>query len=272
MTTDDTALAARLTISEIVRVYRNAEAQIRGAFAQLADVEETLTRTFATSDTRSISIQGSRGSLSFGDPERELVRVRHEIWSALVDRLEIRRMMSVARWTELQRQIERHELPDISEENVAALVEGFRAHLPEMLTEAVAEVFEWLRPHATRYKRNSQLEVPRRIALTGIVENWSFGHGSPFRVRHHREPQLTALEQVFSALDGRGQITKTHYSAISNAIKAPEFRGHAKTEYFEFRVYKNGALHLTFLREDLLARFNQIAGGARLRPATTEAA
>lgn len=269
--TTDTALAARLTISEVVRVYQHAEAKIRGAFAQLADVEETLTRTFAAKEGRTISIQGSRGSLSFGDPERELVRVRHEIWSALVDRLEVRRMMSVARWTELQRQIERHELPDITEENVTALVDGLRSALPEMLNEKVAEVFEWLRPHATRYKRNSQLEVPRRIALTGIVENWSFGYGSPFRVRYHREQQLSALEGVFCALDGRSQITATHYSAISNAIKAPEFRGHGATEYFEFRVYKNGSLHLTFTRAELLARFNAMAGGLRLRPATEAA-
>lgn len=271
MIAEDSRLASRLTIAEVVRVYQDAEARIRGAFAQLADVEETLTRTFATSDTRSISIQGSRGSLSFGDPERELVRVRHEIWSALVDRLEIRRMMSVARWNELQKQIERHELPDITEENVAALVEGFRAALPEMLTEAVAEVFEWLRPHATRYKRNSQLEVPRRLALTGIVENWAFGQGSPFRVRYHREPLMSALEGVFSALDGRGQITKAHYSAISNVIRADGFKGHGKTDYFEFRAYKNGSLHVTVLREDLLARFNQIAGGLRLRPASEAA-
>lgn len=267
MIDEPAALANRLTIGEIVRVYQDAEARIRGAFAQLADVEETLTRTFAVSDTRSISIQGSRGSLSFGDPERELVRVRHEIWSAIVDRLEIRRMMSVARWTELQKQIERHELPEITEENVTALVDGFRAALPEMLTEAIAEVFDWLRPHATRYKRNSELEVPRRIALTGIVENWSFGQGSPFRVRYHREPLLSALEGVFSALDGRGQVTKAHYSAISNAIRAEGFRGHGETDYFEFRAHKNGALHVTFKREDLLARFNQIAGGLRLRPA-----
>lgn len=180
-------------------------------------------------------------------------------------------MMSVARWAELQKQIEHHELPDITEENVAALVEGFRSQLPEMLTEAVAEVFEWLRPHATRYKRNSELEVPRRIALTGIVEIWSFGRGSPFHVRHYREPLLTALENVFSALDGKPAITKTHYSAISTAIRAEDFKGHGKTDYFEFRVYKNGAMHLTFLREDLLARFNQIAGGRRLRPSTEAA-
>lgn len=45
--------------------------------------------------------------------------------------------------------------------------------------------------------------------------------------------------------------------------------GPGETDLFAFRCCANGNLHLRFRRLDLLARFNQIAGGRRLRPQKT---
>jgi len=41
--------------------------------------------------------------------------------------------------------------------------------------------------------------------------------------------------------------------------------GIGETDYFAFRCFKNGNLHLIFKRPDLVRRLNQIAGGKRLR-------
>jgi hypothetical protein len=74
------------------------------------------------------------------------------------------------------------------------------------------------------------------------------------------------LENVFTALDGNGQIAKRYNSVLEDAIcSAPG--GVGETDYFNFKAHRNGNLHISFRRRDLLARFNQIAGGARLRPA-----
>lgn len=102
------------------------------------------------------------------------------------------------------------------------------------------------------------------MVLSRMVEI-RIGH---WRVEHRQDQHLTALENVFSALDGKGQVSKQYYSQIFGLIDALP-RGAecvGQTEYFAFRGYLNGTLHLTFLRRDLLARFNQIAGGRRLRP------
>lgn len=76
---------------------------------------------------------------------------------------------------------------------------------------------------------------------------------------------LRALENVFTALDGKGSITKTHNGEIIDAINRST-DGTGETDYFRFRACRNRNLHLEFKRLDLLARLNQIAGGARLRP------
>lgn len=82
------------------------------------------------------------------------------------------------------------------------------------------------------------------------------------------EERLSALENVFTSLDGRGSVTKNYYSAISTAIKAaPKAETcQGETPYFAFRGFRNGNLHLRIKRLDLLARFNRMAGGANLRP------
>jgi hypothetical protein len=106
------------------------------------------------------------------------------------------------------------------------------------------------------------------VALTWVIDTW---HTKTFPSkllvpRYQCEQQLTALENVFSSLDGKGSVSKGHISNLSEAIRKTARGQLGQTEYFAFRGYANGALHLEFLRDDLLLKFNAIAGGARLRP------
>lgn len=267
---DKDTLAVRLTVTELVRIYNQAVDEIRAGFALVAGAQESLSAAFSTG-CYSVDIRGrySRDTLNFRNPDDVLWTLRRSCWRSIVQRLELHRMMSVARAAELERELEKGDLPEITVENVNAFVAGYVCNLEAMLTEAVTEVFEWLRPRqgtqADKYKRNSQLEVPRRVIMTWMIDTWGYGE-HPFRVNYGRSrDQLIALDNVFSALDGKGQITKGNVSPICDAINTSK-DGTGETDYFRFRCYRNRNLHLEFKREDLLARFNQIAGGARLRP------
>lgn len=257
------ALAKRFTITEAISAYERATAQIREGFRLVAEAEKLLNDTFTLGSSGRIYVNGYSGRISFDNPDEHLLRIRHEVWSAIIDRLEVRRMMSVARSKELSQQLRKHELPELTVLSASELLHGFQSNLHKMLEEAVEEVFNWLRPRRSEYKTNSEYEVPPKVILTRVVEKPSWS--SRFYVNDHYDSELTALENVFTALDGRGQITKTHYSQIHNAIVADDFKGIGETDYFRFKAFKNGNLHLEFKRLDLLARFNQMAGGARLR-------
>lgn len=265
--TDD--LAPRLSISECVRVHAEATAEIRDAFRRLAAAEKRLNDVFECGHG-SIHVGSYDRRPRWDAPDDALEGVDRDVWRALVDRLELRRMMSIQRWEALTRQVEKGDMPPITEESVTAVLRGFQESLPEMLGEAVEEVFDWLRPRRSKYKSNSEFEVPEKIVLGRVVDQWGWLCSS-WRINHHVDPQLTALENVFTALDGKGQITKGHYSAISQVIRAPGFDGTGETEYFRFKTFRNGNMHLWFKRKDLLARFNAIAGGKRLRQATEAA-
>lgn len=256
-----------MTPAALVASWVQASRDIRAGFALIDEATERLNLAYTEGGNRAVGIQTHAEYVRWSEPEYHLTGMRRELWRVLVERLEIRRFMSVKAWEELTKEIAKGECPDITEEAVSAMVAQFSDRASAMLEDAVCEVFNVLRPPNSRYTRNSEYEVPRRVALTWILDSWhakSFG-ASPLRPRYESEQTLTALENVFTSLDGKGSVTKGHVSALSEAIRRTMRGELGATEYFEFRGYANGALHLTFLRADLLARFNQIAGGKRLR-------
>jgi hypothetical protein len=262
-------LAHRATIAALVGVYQAAAADIRAAFASVEAAEQRLNDAFTMGNEsyKGIRVTTDGGSHHYGrwnEAEASLKAVERQAWRAIVDRLELRRMMSVRAWAEMEKKLERDELPELTVDNVQAMATGMLSQLPEMLAEAVNEVFEWLRPPHSKLKTNTQLEVGRRAIVGYTVERkWS---GGGFQPHYHAEAKLTALENVFSAIDGRGQISKGYYSLLSTAIKGAPADGRGATDLFGFRACGNGNLHLEFLRPDLLAKFNAMAGGKRLRP------
>jgi hypothetical protein len=259
-------LANRSTVRELVAAFASAEADVRAAFASIVEAEGRLNAAFTLGETMGgISVDADRhhGGSDFKSIDKTIGRMARQAWGCIVARLELRRMMSIKRYEDLQKQLAEGELPSITEENVHAFVQGYCASIPQMIGEAVEEVFNWLRPPGSQYKTNTELEIGRRVILTWMVEaGWTPGK---FRVNYRRTQHLTALENVFTALDGQGMVSKTNQSALQTAIEAST-DGTGRTPYFAFRVHKNHNRHLEILRPDLLARFNQMAGGMRLRP------
>jgi hypothetical protein len=258
------ALTRRSTVRELVAEFQRAEATVRECFLCLVEAERDLNLAFCTGNMREISIEPcEHGTSNFKDAEGCIERMRRHAWSIIVERLEMRRAMSIARWNELETQLRTGELPPITDANVTAFAERYMGSLPAMLREAIAEVFEWLRPPGSEYKTNSELEVGERVILPSTVEQWRW-LGKKYHIKHHSQQRLVALENVFNSLAGNGQIAKQYQSALQTAIEASQ-DGTGETDLFAFRACKNGNLHLRVKRLDLLAAFNAAAGGKRLR-------
>jgi hypothetical protein len=263
-----TDLTQHSTIRTLVDAYQECAAAIRRAFGIIVTAEERVNQVFTLGGDHPMRIDASRYGYhdSFDDPEYAIDRIKRQAWGVIVERLELRRMLSIKRWDELQKQLKDGELPDITEESIANFVEGYMTSFESLIREAVVEVFDWLRPRREHYKTNNREIVGPKVVLEYMVSTrWS---GKGFEVNYSKEQRLNALENVFSALDGKGSISKSYRSALENAIReSPD--GRAETDYFRVRCFHNHNMHLEFKRRDLLARFNSIAGGKNL---TTEGA
>ena len=199
-------------------------------------------------------------------------RMRRAAWGVLINKLGIRKIMSSKRQEELDREIhgERRwepatatQLPKISEETIYEVLAGMIQSADEFMSEAIHEEYDFWRPsrHCADYVRNSDFKLNRKIIRPWMVERgWP---GEYWRPTHGREKHITALDNIFHRLDGKG-MPETHYGPLGSAIRTCGPDGKGRTDYFAFRCFKNQNLHLEFLRPDMLERFNLLAGRNRL--------
>jgi hypothetical protein len=262
MSTFTTDIAKRETLSTMIGAYRQATAQVVEAYTKLEAAQKTLRAVFIDAPGYRFSVN-DRNSTEVGKKASDEIttKLRKDAWAVIVERMELRRLLSIRRRTELDSQIDKGELPELTEENVLALFETSAANVNTYMAEAVKEVFDFLRPPQSRFKTNTEFELGKRVILTWQVEKgWNRGK---FRVNYHREKYLTALDNVFHMIDGKGPI-KNYYGPLHQAI-ADSPDGTGSTDYFKFRCCMNGNLHLEFLKPELVAKLNAVAGGNRLR-------
>lgn len=186
-------------------------------------------------------------------------------WEALFERMEVRKVCSVARAKQLDDMLRSgKDLPDISEQAVREIIRSTFEQIPDMLRELVHEVYDYMRPHRNEYKTNDRYAVGRKCVLVWMIDG-DYKPKMP-RVYHGRqEAVVRGLDNVMLMLDGKGVI-QTYQGPLMEAIGKTPFGQLGETDYFRFRSYRNRNLHLEFKRLDLLAKFNQLAGATILAP------
>lgn len=267
------SLVRHQNVPAMVSAYDEARRLIISAFAVVAEARNVWDATFTLGESKNdLHIPcGTYCHRALNSNEAALKGLRVSTWRAIVDRIELRQFTSLERWAKIQKSISDDELPEPSVEAINGFLAGQLNDMPNIMAESVRAVFDRLRPRNDRYKRNSQEEVPSRVALERFVSvsfldharfevAYGFGHGPG------PSDELLAIERVFNALDGRGEVAKSSRSEIEQAIRTCTTTNKSgETDLFSFTCHKNGSLHLTFKRLDLLKRLNEIAGGNRLR-------
>lgn len=268
-----TEIARRLNAYDLIAAFQRAVAAIRFHFAAIVDIENEINSACGLDSHQRIHVSACGHTFwdNFDDAEQAIRIVNREMWELIVERLELKRMMSTTRYAALTASLaadQEKKLPLISEESVRAFVAEHATDARSNFEEAIAEVFSWLRPnHDTpraQYKtnqKNATFEIGRTVVLTGMCEIGPRRGMRVVRTSTIVSQRMIALENVFSGLDGRGTAIKAHASPIELALNAsPD--GRAETPYFRVKCFKNGNMHLEFLRDDLRAELNRRAGGA----------
>lgn len=255
------------TVEEMVEAYQDACRRVRSAFRLIGEAESRLHGAFTLNGQSYpwVYCDGHETRPIRHDQAEEVIAsIRRQAWVAVFDRLELRRFMSIQAVKEWEKEASDNwrNLPELTADNVHAYTQHQLSRVEDYFKEAVVEVFEWLRPWRNTYKTNSLEEIGPRVVLDYVIDRDTF-RSKPFPVSYHRTQNLTALENVFSALDGKGNINKRNRSLLQDAIEASSGKG--ETEYFEFKAFKKGTLHIKFKRLDLLAKLNAMAGGKNLK-------
>lgn len=254
---ETTDLARRKTVEELVREWNLAMHELKAGLEHIRNATEHL-KAFDTCGS-GWDLYPFRHDDTDIDFDKKQKRMKAAAWRYLVDRIELKKMASIARAKEIDKQL--HErpdtLPDITMENIFGWLEAMGTQAKTFLEEAVVEVYQKLRPHRNEYKTNSAFKVGRKVILTHRVRGCYSGRGK-FAVQYHYSDEIRALDNVFHMLDGKS-LSAYRAGDLANAIEAAE-AGAGETEFFRYKCYGNGNLHLEFKRMDLVQQLNSIGG------------
>jgi hypothetical protein len=269
-------ITCRQTVVELVATYERAQKTIRDCFAQLAETEKALGAAFHASECR-FSIRtdmNSRGVDFARDLDDTLKNLKEDAWyTILFERLEIGRFLGPKALKKLREDVSKDVLPEITVKAVFDVFKSFTENFDQILSDMVGEVYDFLRPRACSPAGKLKTNRPAlgKKVILEVLEGrckWDTDK-SKYRVRYYYRDNLGALEKVFLALDGKGSVVKNHQAEVLTAIENSSFEEPiSETEYFRCKGHKNGRLHIEFKRQDLVKKFNRLAGGKNLEAAS----
>lgn len=273
-----TEIVSRATVDQIVVVYEDACRKVQDGYRLLEEAEKQLNSVLGERYFEFATIDHYDHKKGKAAADHIKSKLKKNVWKGLIDRLGLRKILSVKRAEEFDKKFnDKREwdndpdiFPEITTINVFDLFQSLMGSSNDFAKEAVMEVYQFLHPHVAawnkQYKtneKNAKFDLGEKVILVWWVEG-SYSRSSPFRVPYGHEAEFVALDRVFHLLDGAG-IPKGYKSPLVDAINMSP-TGTGETEYFKFKCYRNRNLHLTFKRMDLVQELNQIANdGTRLK-------
>jgi hypothetical protein len=186
----------------------------------------------------------------------ELVRkeVDRAVWRHLLESTHLTTLMDTRAREQFYEQVEK-EPPPATAENAAATMFALVGDADKIFRRGLVEAFRSL---DNSYKSNDAFKIGKRAVMYGGPDSWG-----QWRYYSRASERIMDVERVLCVLDGKPQLTRESgiVGAVNAEIRARDHKetgGTAKTDYFFCRWFKNGNVHLYFLREDLVKRANQI--------------
>ncbi len=252
---ESTAVALRLSISERCAEVNRQKENYAKALALLDGVPLPY-------DCRMPSLEG------------ECLEIERVAWRKFIDDLQLRPLLSIEARAKLDKQLDEHTrgygreqpLPPFTEANVYGFFEQTCANIPNLINEALREVFKWLTPSQrwTGCKTSNEFKIGRKVVLCYVARTHYSGN---FEVDYDRRPQVDALGNAISMLDGKG-VRKTAYTDSWN--RAWEKGEQYDDDYLTAKAFMNRNVHITFKRLDLIEKINQAGAEAVLQKAGRE--
>jgi hypothetical protein len=202
-----------------------------------------------------------------GDAAEKAVRRVLKLWAwrALSQMTNMTQLMTAADNRKLEEQLNNPDtLPEVTAANITAWADSLVERLPELSRDAIAEAWRILCPRQSGYKTNQRNEgIGRKV----IVTWWFYCYSGSSRLSQSSSlsEEVQAVDKAFHLLDGKGipkypcDFLTALREAERNRRDGPGFAG--ESEYFRFKVYGNGNVHLDLKRLDLVAEINRRCGG-----------
>lgn len=260
--------------SQLAAIYRSEMDQIMAAIQSMGSAIDRLRDAFMAGGARwvhgfELKVQHkTRDYHASAEGARAIeLKIRHEAWACLVDKLDVKKLMSASDRRQLEEQLEGRDraepLPEITPDAILQVLGDLVGRANELMERKIREEYEFWKPHRRDYATDNPNRLGEKVIQSYMVEKRGGLYNQNWAVSHSQEGHIQALDHIFHSLDGRG-IPEAHDGSLMAAIRGAGPDGRCETPYFRCRCFANRNLHLRFLRLDLLAEFNRVAAGGVL--------
>lgn len=142
-------------------------------------------------------------------------------------------------------------VPEVTEENIRATIDGARGDAKLIFGRGIARAFSEL---DRRFRSHDAFKIGARMVLTNVFDQ--FGSLNSWS---RTAAMLADVERVLAILDGQTPDP----GAMMRALEASRTgwgprQGVCETPYLRIRTFKNGNAHLWFTRDDLVEKANLV--------------
>lgn len=245
---EETALVKKRTAEEIVALRNTALSHYLEALKSMDRAAELAEQAGRFGAPRfEIDRHGFWGTV---EERMEQIRsiVDRAVWRSLKEETGLLDLMDAAASRDFDKQIE-HKVPVVTLDAVRATFSRLFEEKEAIFERGVVNVFKTL---SRDYRNNDEFRLGRKIVIQGGFWHHAYNH-----------ERVADLDRIFHLLDGKNQkphganaasILRAHYSWNSQSTRGEK----VKTDYMEFIGYKNGNIHITFTRMDLVQKVNRI--------------
>lgn len=178
-------------------------------------------------------------------------KVDRGLWRHAFDRTGLLQFMDEQARKEFERELEKNP-PPFEVETIRSTLISTASNADEMFVRGMVNVLGNLsHDHKTTADR---FKIGRKAILQYMIEsNYSGG----LQVRYNGQDRLNDIDRVFKTLDNKKHESTVLRSAVNQAFAKQEV---FEDDYYQMRGFKNGNLHIVFLRQDLLDKANMLIG------------
>lgn len=175
--------------------------------------------------------------------------IDRNIWTHLLDFMGLEPLMDRQAREEFREGL-RTDPPEATAENCFATISGLIGDADIIFQRGLANAFSGL---DRRFRSHDGFKVGARICLSYALRD--FGG-----MTERTEATIRDVERVFLVLDGKAHGSK--FGSITQALREAtgwkRMQATVENDYFKIRSFKNGNVHLWFLRDDLVERVNKL--------------
>lgn len=257
-----------VTIGNVIGVYEQGKKDVKEAYEQLLKTADSFDSIMDYPPLSRDLLKSERDSI--------LEKMNTKAWQKIIDISGARKFMSSKKLDELDKRIHRDNhryetiepMPELNAQKASDMIQALIQNGRDFAEDMLREAFDYCRPARSEFKTNKKFRVGKKVIWYGV--EMSFGKFRLYYGTH--ADKFRVLDRAFHLLDGKGMSEKyngSYNSPLIDAIQSSK-NGSGETEYFDFKCYKKGTVHITFKRPDLVEMLNQVGNGGKFEVGSGE--